>query len=99
MKSKILCFLKRLAKFVEFGIIKHKITARAQVVGNKEEVMVKKSFLLVVLLAFVFLASGCTLAKATTYAAGGFVQGAKEGAKEDCNSIHNVDTWVKDNLW
>jgi len=61
--------------------------------------MVKKSFLLVVLFIFVFLASGCTLAKGTTYAAGGFVQGAKEGAKEDCNSVQKADTWVKDNLW
>lgn len=61
--------------------------------------MVKKSFLLVVLFIFVFLASGCTLAKGTTCAAGGFVQGAKEGAKEDCNSVQKADTWVKDNLW
>jgi hypothetical protein len=62
--------------------------------------MVKKSFLSVVFLAFVFLASGCcTLAKGTTCAAGGFVQGAKEGAKEDCNSIKKADAWIRDNLW
>ena len=65
--------------------------------------MVKKSFLWVVLLAFVFLASGCTLAKVTTCSAGGFIQGAREGAKqgaqEDCNSVQKADTWVKDNLW
>ncbi|MFA4854866.1 MAG: hypothetical protein WC616_05940 [Candidatus Omnitrophota bacterium] len=66
--------------------------------------MVKKSLLSVVLLAFVFLASGCcTLAKGTTCAAGGFVQGAKEGvkegAKQDCNAIQKTDAWIKDNLW
>lgn len=65
--------------------------------------MVKKSFLSVVLLAFIFLVSGCTLARVTSGAACGFVQGAREGAKqgtqEDCNSIQKADIWVQDNLW
>ena len=65
--------------------------------------MVKKLFLSVVLFVFGFLASGCTLVKGTTCAAGGFVQGAKvgveEGVKEDCNSIQKADAWVKENLW
>ena len=66
--------------------------------------MVKKSFLLFILLVFVFLTSGCsTVVKGavggTVGATCGFVQGSKEGAKEDWESIKNVDTWIKDNLW
>lgn len=65
--------------------------------------MVKKLFLSVVFFIFVFLVSGCTVAKGTTCAAGGFVMGAKqgiqEGAQQDWNSIQKADGWVKDNLW
>ena len=57
--------------------------------------MVKKIFLSVILFVFVFLASGCTLAKGTA----GFCLGAKEGAKDDWNSIQNADAWVRTNLW
>jgi len=61
--------------------------------------MIKKSFLLVILFAFVSLSGCCTVAKGTVGAAGGLAQGAKEGAKDDCNAIKKADTWVKDNLW
>ena len=68
-------------------------------VGKGGGIMIKKSFLLGMLFAFVFLSGCCTVAKGTTGAAGGLVQGAKEGAKEDCNSIKKADAWIKDNLW
>ncbi len=57
--------------------------------------MIKKSFLLGLLLIFTFLASGCTLAKGV----GGLAAGACEGAKEDWNALKKADVWVKDNLW
>jgi uncharacterized protein YceK len=62
--------------------------------------MVKKSFLLFVLLIFVFLGSGCsTVVKGTVGATNGLVQGTKEGAKQDWESIKKTDAWMKDNLW
>ena len=62
--------------------------------------MVKKSFLLFILLVFVFLSSGCsTVVKGTVGATCGLVQGSKEGAKEDWVSIQKTDAWIKDNLW
>ncbi|MDD5691618.1 MAG: hypothetical protein PHP10_00355 [Candidatus Omnitrophica bacterium] len=65
--------------------------------------MIKKSFLLVILFAFVSLSGCCTVAKGTAGtavgAAGGFAQGVKEGAKDDYNAIQKADAWVKENLW
>ncbi len=65
--------------------------------------MIKKSFLLVILFAFVSLAGCCTVAKGTAGAAagaaGGLAQGVQEGAKDDCNAIKKADAWVKHNLW
>ena len=57
--------------------------------------MIKKSFLLFVLFLFVFLTSGCTLAKG----AGGFALGVQEGFKDDAAAVNAADAWVKKNLW
>ncbi|MDD5477248.1 MAG: hypothetical protein PHG87_03445, partial [Candidatus Omnitrophica bacterium] len=63
--------------------------------------MVNKFFLLAILFVFVFLASGCTVARGTTGAIGGLTTGAleggREGFKEDVESINKVNNWVKDN--
>jgi len=61
--------------------------------------MIKKTFLLGMLIAFVFLSGCCTVAKGTAGAAVGLAQGAKEGAKDDCNAVKKADAWIKDNLW
>lgn len=61
--------------------------------------MVRKSFLLGVLLVFVFLASGCTFAKGAGGAVVGCAQGAKEGFKDDVSWIKKADNWIKENLW
>jgi hypothetical protein len=65
--------------------------------------MVRKSFLLGILFLFVFLASGCTVAKSAGGACAGFAQGAAvgatEGFKDDVSWIKKADNWVKENLW
>ena len=65
--------------------------------------MVRKLFLLSILFLFVFLGSGCTIAKSVGGACVGFAQGAtvgaKEGYKDDVSWIKKADTWVKENLW
>jgi hypothetical protein len=58
--------------------------------------MLKKAFLSVVLLVFIFLGSGCgTLSKGVC----GLGQGLKDGAKADFAWLTKYDVWVKDNLW
>ena len=57
--------------------------------------MVKKIFLSVILFVFVFLSSGCTVAKG----AAGFCLGAKEGAQDDWDSLQHADAWMRTNLW
>ena len=49
--------------------------------------MVKKSFLLVILFVFTFLASGCTLIKGTGCTAIGLGQGAATGATEGISTV------------
>ena len=61
--------------------------------------MVKKSFLLIILTSFIFLACGCTVIKGTGGAAVGCVQGSVEGFKDDMSFIKKADNWTKDNLW
>jgi hypothetical protein len=66
--------------------------------------MVKKSFLLVLLFAFMFLASGCI----TIYTDGcssdkrsaQCVKRTDKGeAGKEPNMVKKADDWVKDNLW
>ncbi len=65
--------------------------------------MVKKSVLLGIFLAFIFLASGCTVAKGVGGAVVGCAQGAAGGAsqgfKDDVSWVKKADNWVKENLW
>ncbi|MFA6357411.1 MAG: hypothetical protein WCY09_01905 [Candidatus Omnitrophota bacterium] len=65
--------------------------------------MSRKYFLLLILSAFTFLASGCTIAKCTGGAVAGAGQGAaagaSEGLKDDAGFVKKTDTWIKDNLW
>ncbi len=65
--------------------------------------MVRKSFLLGILVFFVLLASGCTVVKGAGGAVMGCAQGAAGGAsqgfKDDTNWIKKADNWVKENLW
>ena len=69
--------------------------------------MIKKSFLLITLSVFIFLACGCTLVKGVggaavggaQGAAVGCVQGTQEGFKDDVGFIKKSDNWIKDNLW
>jgi len=60
--------------------------------------MGKKLFLLVMLFAFTFLASGCI----TVYTDGCCPKrppGAKEAFKKGVEAVEKVDNWVEDNLW
>jgi hypothetical protein len=66
--------------------------------------MVKKSFLLVALLAFVFLASGCV----TVCAEKACVESkpekcekkpAKVKTEEGPGIVEKADNWVKENIW
>jgi hypothetical protein len=61
--------------------------------------MVKKSFLLITLSVFIFLACGCTLIKGVGGAAVGCAQGVSAGFKEDVSLIKKADNWTKENLW
>jgi len=65
--------------------------------------MVRKFFLLGILFLFIFVASGCTLAKGAGGAVVGCAQGASvgasEGFKDDVSWIKKADNWVKENLW
>ena len=57
--------------------------------------MMQKFFLSVFLFVFIFLASGCTVAKGVS----GFGQGMAEGFQEDCKAVQKADNWAKTNLW
>ena len=72
--------------------------------------MVKKSFLLFILLIFIFLTSGCTVVRGTNSVVCGLVQGTKEGAcrvqegikqgaEEDWTALQKTDAWIRENLW
>jgi hypothetical protein len=66
--------------------------------------MVKKSFLLVMLCAFVFLASGCITiytdkACDGTKSAQCPKKAAKAEVEEGPNIVQKADNWMKDNLW
>ena len=61
--------------------------------------MVKRFFLLVVLSVFMFLVSGCTIAKGTGGAVAGAAAGGSEGFQDDVNYVNKADAWVKENLW
>jgi len=61
--------------------------------------MVKKSFLMISLSVFIFLACGCTLIKGTGGAVVGCAQGASTGFKDDISFLKKADNWTKDNLW
>ena len=64
--------------------------------------MVKKSFLLVMLFAFMFLASGCV----TVYTDGccpdkqsGQCNKKDAKAEKEPNILKKADNWVKENIW
>lgn len=66
--------------------------------------MVKKSFLLVLLPAFIFLASGCvSICAEKVYVDGSSSQcirkTAKGGTEKEPNIVKQVDNWVKEKLW
>lgn len=61
--------------------------------------MIRKSFLLMTLFVFIFLACGCTVIKGTGGAAVGCAQGASEGFKDDVGFVKKADTWTRENLW
>jgi len=63
--------------------------------------MVKKSFLLVILFAFVFLASGCvTISAENVYVDGKSPQCTKKAANEGLGGmVKKADDWVKENIW
>jgi len=66
--------------------------------------MVKKSFVLLMLLGFVFLVSGCvTICAEKVCADGKSVQCNKKSAKveteEEPGIVKKADDWVKENLW
>ena len=66
--------------------------------------MVKKTFLSVVLFAFVFLGSGCvTICAEKVCVDGDAAQCGKKTtqvtAEEGPNMIEKADNWVKENLW
>lgn len=51
--------------------------------------MLKKSMVFLIVLAFVFLVSGC-----------GTIKGACEGfANEDWPTLKKIDDWMRKNLW
>jgi len=58
--------------------------------------MLKKSFLAIMLFAFIVSVSGCC---ALGRGAEGFVEGAKEDWAWACKTAKQSDGWVKDNLW
>jgi len=57
--------------------------------------MPKRLSSLFLLFVFIFLISGCTVARGVQ----GFGQGAAEGWKEDSYHLNKADAWVKKNLW
>ena len=66
--------------------------------------MVKKSFLLVMLSAFMFLASGCvTVNTGRCHSEGSLSQCSKKATDsedvQEPNMIKRADDWVKENLW
>ena len=61
--------------------------------------MVKKFFLLVVLSVFMFLVSGCTIAKGAGGAVAGAAAGGAEGFQDDADHLDKADAWEKKNLW
>ena len=67
--------------------------------------MVKKSFLLVILFAFIFLASGCvTICAEKVYVDGKSPQCIKKSTPGETKGspggmVQKTDDWVKENLW
>lgn len=63
----------------------------------------KKGLALFLLLVFISVLSGCTVAKGTAYGvaygSAGLAKGAAEGVVDDYNIIMGVDRWIKKNLW
>jgi len=62
--------------------------------------MVKKSFLLVILSAFVFLASGCVIVcRDECCSAQCPKKSAKVAVEKGPNIVKKADDWVKEKLW
>lgn len=60
--------------------------------------MNKKSVILA-LVAFVLLISGCETTKGFVDGLGAAGSSIAEGAKKDWNALQKADGWMRDNLW
>jgi predicted small secreted protein len=59
---------------------------------KKAALMVRKPFLLIRIVIFAVLLSGCNTVKGTA-------AGAASGAQQDLESMKKADGWLKKNLW